>query len=106
MRGVLALLPCLAALPLSAHAQTAQPPGTPDRMVVQPIECWWRTTSNAVRVGELFDVILTCAVINTSSTTVVPDQSRLDPAVLQLPPFEVTGGSQSTDLTTPSRRFF
>jgi hypothetical protein len=75
-------------------------------MAVQPIECWWRTTSNAVRVGELFDVVLTCAVIHTASTTVVPDQSRLDPAVLQLPPFEVTGGSQSTDLTTPSRRFF
>jgi hypothetical protein len=32
--------------------------------------------------------VLTCTVVETASTTVVPDQSKLDPAVLQLPPFE------------------
>lgn len=79
---------------------------TTEKTTVQPIECWWRTSANSVRVGQLFDVILTCAVLDTSATTVVPDQSRLDPSVLQLPPFEVTGGSQAADLHTPSRRFF
>lgn len=71
-----------------------------------PIECWWRTGASAVRVGEPFTVVLTCAVLDTASTTVVPDQSRLDPAVLQLQPFEVTGGSQAPDIKTASRRFF
>jgi hypothetical protein len=87
-------------LAVSAAAQTTE------KTAVQPIECWWRTSANSVRVGQLFDVILTCAVLDTSATTVVPDQSRLDPSVLQLPPFEVTGGSQAADLKTPSRRFF
>jgi hypothetical protein len=78
--------------------------GTPT--AVPPIECWWRTSASSVRVGELFDVVLTCAVIETTATTVVPDESRLDPSVVQLPPFEVTGGSHPADLRTRSRRFF
>ena len=73
---------------------------------VEPIECWWRTSASSVRIGELFSLVLTCAVLDSSSTTVVPDQSRLDPTVLQLPPFEVTGGAQAADLHTISRRFF
>ena len=87
-------------LAVPAAAQTTQ------TAEVAPIECWWRTSANSVRVGQLFQVIMTCAVLETSATTVVPDQSRLDPSVLQLPPFEVTGGSQAADLRTPSRRFF
>jgi hypothetical protein len=75
-------------------------------MTVPPIECWWRSGASAVRVGEPFTVVLTCAVLETASTTVVPDQSRLDPTVLQLQPFEVTGGRQAPDLRTASRRFF
>jgi hypothetical protein len=37
---------------------------------------------------------------------VVPDQSRLEPAALQLPPFEVIGGSRGPDLHSDNRRFF
>ena len=33
-------------------------------------------------------------------------QSRLEPAALQLPPFEVIGGSRGPDLRSDSRRFF
>lgn len=80
--------------------------GTSTATAVPPIECWWRTGASAVRVGEPFTVVLTCAVLETLSTTVVPDQSRLDPTVLQLQPFEVTGGRQAPDLRTTSRRFF
>jgi len=28
-----------------------------------PIQCWWRTSAGAVRVGEAFSVVLTCAVL-------------------------------------------
>ena len=85
-----------------AHAQ----PQATDNVTLAPIECWTRTSTNAVRVGELFDVVLTCAVIETESTTVVPDQSRLDPAALQAPPFEVVSGRQASDLHTRTHRLF
>jgi len=93
----------LLALGLSG-AVTAQP--AEPALAVPPIECWWRTGASSVRVGEPFTVVLTCAVLETVSTTVVPDQSRLDPTVLQLLPFEVTGGQQAPDLRTKTRRFF
>lgn len=73
---------------------------------VEPITCWWRASTGSVRVGQPFSVTLTCAVLETEATRVVPDQSRLDPAVVQLPPFEVTGGSRGSDVRTVSRRFF
>src|SRR5580693_4844420 len=71
-----------------------------------PIRCWWRTSASAVRVGEPFQVVLTCAVVENDTTTVVADQSRLDPAAMQLPPFEVIGGSRGSDLHSDQRRFF
>jgi hypothetical protein len=71
-----------------------------------PIRCWWRTSANAVRVGEPLSLILTCAIVENETTTVVPDQSRLDPSAMQLPPFEVIGGQREPDLHSDSRRFF
>ncbi|HZR25723.1 MAG TPA: hypothetical protein VFA59_19145 [Vicinamibacterales bacterium] len=71
-----------------------------------PIQCWWRTSTGAVRVGEPFTVVLTCAVLETNDVKVVPDQSKLEPSVVQFVPFEVTGGSHGADLRTEDRRFF
>jgi len=102
------LLLAAAGLLLAAAAALAQP-GTnaaTQPTEVEPIQCWWRTSASAVRVGDTFALVLTCAVIETVSTTVVPDESRLDPSVLQLAPFEVTGGSHAADLRTTARRFF
>jgi hypothetical protein len=84
-----------------AFAQT----GT-DLVEVEPIKCWWRTSTSAVRIGEAFDVRLTCAVVETEAARVVPDLSKLDPTVVQLPPFEVMGGTHAGDLTTAGKRFF
>ena len=36
----------------------------------------------------------------------MPDFSKLDPTVVQLPPFEVLGGTHAADLMTPGKRFF
>jgi hypothetical protein len=85
-------------------AATAATPG--EAVTLEPIECWSRTSTGAVRVGELFTLVMTCSVVETASTTVVPDQSRLDPGVLQIPPFEVVSGTQASDLRTATRRFF
>jgi hypothetical protein len=92
--GALALLGTLAAAPAGAQDGA-------DALTLAPIECRWRASASAVRVGEPFTVVLTCSVLETASTSVVPDRSRLDPSVVDLQPFEVVGGRTSQDLTTP-----
>jgi hypothetical protein len=82
----------------AASAQTVQ---------TDPLQCWWRTSAGAVRVGEPFTLVLTCAVLETDEATVVVDQTRLEPAVVQFAPFEVLGGPpHGADLRTDQRRFF
>src|SRR3954469_18673888 len=81
----------------AAGAQTVQ---------TDPLQCWWRTSAGAVRVGEPFTVVLTCAVLETDAATVVVDQTRLEPSVVQFAPFEVLGGSHGADLRSEQRRFF
>ena len=73
---------------------------------VEPITCWWRTSVTAVRTAEPFDLRLTCAVVETEANKVAADFSKLDPTVVQLPPFEVLGGTHAADLTVPGKRFF
>ena len=73
---------------------------------VEPITCWWRTSTTAVRTAEPFDVRLTCSVVETETNKVVADFSKLDPTVVQLPPFEVLGGTHAGDLAIPGKRFF
>ena len=90
----------------SAARSTTTAAASLEAATLEPIECWWRTGTSAARVGELFTLVLTCSVVETASTTVVPDQSRLDPGVLQIPPFEVVRGTQATDVRTATRRFF
>jgi len=51
-------------------------------------------------------VVLTCAVIDTPSMTVVADESSLGPEAIQLAPFEVLDGNRASDLRTDDRRFF
>ena len=95
---------------IGAGVVEAQPvaPADPEAINVEvdPIGCWWRTSTGAIRVGEPFVVVLTCAVVENAQTIVVPDQSRLEPAALQLPPFEVIGGRRFSDSRTADRRFF
>lgn len=94
---------------VTGTATRAQTPAQAQEQVgreVEPIRCWWLTTTAAVRIGETFSVVLTCAVLENESMTVVPDQSRLEPSVLQIPPFEVIGGTHPPDRKTPDRRFF
>src|SRR5256885_2714494 len=81
----------------TAAAQTVQ---------TDPLQCWWRTSAGAVRIGEPFTVVLTCAVVETDAATVVVDQTRLEPSVVQFAPFEVLGGFHGADLRTDQRRFF
>jgi len=73
---------------------------------VDPIRCWWQSSTGAVTVGETFTVVLTCAVIETTSMQVVADESRLGVASIQMAPFEILGGSHPADAHRLQRRFF
>jgi hypothetical protein len=92
---------------VGVFAQAPSPTSqAPDMVEVEPIKCWWRTSTSAVRTGEAFGLTLTCAVVETDTNKVVPDFSKLDPTVVQLPPFEVLGGTHPGDLVVPGKRFF
>jgi hypothetical protein len=95
-----------AALLLLVSASSAFAQAGTDLVEVEPITCWWRTSTSAVRTGESFDLRLTCAVVETEAAKVVADFSKLDPTVVQLPPFEVLGGTHAGDLVTAGKRFF
>src|SRR6478672_11422993 len=97
MKKLVFALMLAAAAVAGAAAQTVQ---------TDPLQCWWRTSAGAVRVGEPFTVVLTCAVLETDDATVVVDQTRLEPSVVQFAPYETLGGSHGADLRTDQRRFF
>ncbi len=86
---------------LAASVVSAQPAETE-----APLQCWWRTTAGGVRVGEQFSLVLTCSALENDTLKIVVDQGGLEPAVVQMPPFEVVGGSHPADLRGPNRRFF
>jgi hypothetical protein len=96
----------LTVLTLVAAGLAVAPVATAQDVQTDPLQCWWRTSVGAIRVGEPFQVVLTCAVLETDAATVVVDQSRLEPSVIQFPPFEVLGGTHGADLHTDQRRFF
>ncbi len=87
---------------LLATAGLAAPAAAID---TDPIACWWRTSASAVRVGQTFDVVLTCAVVDQGAMTVIPDESGFDATAMQMPPFEIIGGKHPADRHTADRRF-
>jgi hypothetical protein len=91
---------------IGAALTAAQPPPSEETVAVDPIRCWWRSSAGAVRVGESFSLVLTCAVLENDAVQVAPDESRLGPTVMTLAPFEVVGGSHPADIRRAGRRFF
>jgi len=94
---------CLA-MPADARqtAGTAEGAGSDS----DPLACWWRTDRSAAHVGEQFTLTLTCAVTETADVRVVADRDRLDPAALDLTPFEIVGGTRDDDIEAAPRRYF
>jgi len=89
-----------------ALALVTTTPAMAQNVETDPLQCWWRTSSGAIRVGETFTTVLTCAVIDTDQVKVNVDESRLDPSVAQFVPFEILGGTHAADLRNGDRRFF
>lgn len=103
MKRILIALPLLF-LGRSVFAQT--PAAPPTEVALAPIECWWKTDRSAIRVGEQFQLTLTCAVLDTEKVKVVVDESSLAPAALHLVPFEIVSGHRFRDIVNSPRRFF
>lgn len=103
-RAAAAALVLLLAAPGRGAAQA--PPGAGEGVEADAVRCWWRTDKAAVRMGEPFTAVLTCAVLETASTKAVVDRSRLDHTVMAMPPFDVLGGSAPADVVSGARRFF
>jgi hypothetical protein len=106
MRNVKARLFVAGAVIAAAAPLLAQAPARPAEVAVAPIECWWKTDRSAVRVGERFNLTLTCAVLDTDKVKVVVDESSLAPSALHLVPFEIVGGQRFRDILNSPRRFF
>lgn len=89
-------------------AQVNAPPGQGEETLVAtaPIQCWWRTGRSAVYIGERFSLTMTCSVVDTPAVRVVADQTRLDPAAVQVPPFDVLDGTRHADIRAGGRRLF
>jgi len=86
-------------------APAAAQPG-PDMVAVEAMQCWRRIASHAVHVGERFDMVLTCAVVDTETARVAPDLAWLEPETLGVSPFEVLDGERYDDVVRGPRRFF
>ena len=102
--GLLAASLTLAAAGLWSVSAAAQP--GPDMVAVEAMQCWRRIASHAVHVGERFDMVLTCAVVDTETVRVVPDLAWLEPETLGVSPFEVLDGERYDDVVRGPRRFF
>jgi hypothetical protein len=94
----------LGALPSVAGAQTAAAPREGE-VQSDPIRCWWKADRTAVRVGERFGLVLTCAVVEAGPITVVPVLNQLEPGALSITPFEVVSGARGEDMVAPPWRY-
>ena len=93
----------LAAATVAAPAYAAQPDagGT----AVDAVRCWRRVSRNAVFVGERFTMTVTCRFVETDAARTRPDEAALEPATLDLAPFEVLSGERLGDVLTGPYRF-
>ncbi len=115
--GVLLALVVLRAPTLAQHEGHQPAPARPSSKVEptpqpgkilgwEPIRCWRQSSAGAITIGESFTVVLTCAVYEADNAQVVPDESRLGVASIQMAPFEILGGAHPPDVRRGSRRFF
>ena len=99
--------PAGAQKPAPASPTSIQKPAAQKEGEVQsdPIRCWWKADSTAIRVGERFGLVLTCAVIEAGPITVVPVLNQLEPGALSITPFEVVSGARGDDVVAPPWRY-
>ena len=104
MRAGRGLLLLAAVCGLAAAPAWAQP--ADDSTAVDGFRCWRRLGQHAVRVGERFTMTVTCSAVETARARAVPDPVALEPASIDVAPFEVLDGERFEDTRTGPYRFF
>ena len=87
------------------EAQSPAQEAAADRLASTPVNCWWRGSTNAVYVGEPFELTLTCRVMETDRLKAVPDFSNVEPTAIELTPFDVLEGTRQEDIVAPPWRY-
>lgn len=104
--AVVIVLVCGAQLGTAVTAQAPTRAANSGEIASDPIKCWWKTGTSALLIGERFMLTLTCGVIEAGRVVVIPKMDQLDPAALQLSPFEVLDGVRHEDIGAPPWRYF
>jgi hypothetical protein len=89
----------------TSFAQTAPAAPRAGEVASAPIRCWWKTDRTAIRVGERFQLVLTCGVIETTGVTVVLAANQLEAGALSLTPFEAVSGIRREDVVVAPWRY-
>lgn len=93
-------------MPRQKAAEKVVPEPIPQKVLGwEPVRCWRQSSAGAISIGEAFTVTVTCAVFEADNAQVIPDESRLNVASIQMAPFEILGGSHPPDVHRGSRRF-
>ncbi len=98
--AVLGVLVCGLVLPPAAAGQPVD-----DSLAVDALRCWRRVGRNAVHVGERFSMTVTCSVAETERARALLDQTALEPAAIDVGPFEVLDGERFEDVPSGPYRF-
>jgi hypothetical protein len=99
------LAACARSVTVVVEAQSPPQDATVDRLASTPVNCWWRASTNAVYVGEPFELTLTCRVMETDRLKAVPDVSNVEPTAIELTPFDVLEGARQEDIVAPPWRY-
>ncbi len=73
---------------------------------VDALQCWRRIGRSAVRVGERFTMTVTCSAVETNRARTITDPVALEPASIDVTPFEVLDGERFEEVRTGPFRFF
>ena len=82
----------------------AQP--TDNTTAIDALRCWRRLGQNTVYVGERFTMTVTCSAVETDRARTLVDEVALEPATIEVDPFEVIDGEHYEDIRTGPFRFF
>ncbi|MEO2194785.1 MAG: hypothetical protein ABGY72_01680 [bacterium] len=87
-------------------APTAEASTAVASTAVDALQCWRRLGQNAVRVGERFTMTVTCSTVETDRARTILDPVVLEPASIDVTPFEVLDGERFEEVRTGPFRFF
>ena len=99
------LLTALAAASVAAPASASATQPDAGETAVDALRCWRRVSRNAVFVGERLTMTVTCRAVETDAARTRPDETALEPATIDVAPFEVLSGERLDDVGTGPYRF-